>query len=121
MVALRASFEVLRNLAPNDDDESGDSFTSTEGDDAAPTRPPSNFVPASMLKELVTKVWNDPRATRGSRDVLVYRGDRSLSVRVFVHPSSILNPSFVLGFPNVAMKFALQQLSPHNGLVYIKP
>ena len=58
IVALRASFEVLRHLAPTDDDESGDSSLSTTGeeDSLRRRRAPSNFVPAPMLKELVTKV-----------------------------------------------------------------
>jgi len=56
VVALRASFEVLRHLAPTDDDESGDSSLSTTGEEEVlRRRPPSNFVPATMLKELVTK------------------------------------------------------------------
>ena len=57
IVALRACFEVLRHLAPADDDDSGDSsYSSTGEEEALRRRPPSNFVPAPMLKELVTKV-----------------------------------------------------------------
>lgn len=53
LVALRASFEVLRHLAPTDD--SPDSSLDGDADVDDYKQPPSNFVPSNMLKELVTK------------------------------------------------------------------
>lgn len=53
LVALRASFEVMRHLAPDD----GSSSSSSDLSDsfAARSRPASKFVPPSMLRDLVTK------------------------------------------------------------------